>query len=162
MKWSEVLSKWESGEVMKFPSSIKNKFQWNTSVLKNNGDCEYKESFRIEPDLPDIQDFTPFQEYITQSKNKYVISFPNLSNDTILIIPTPKRGKNYATLYHFSNNSSKTQQREFWRKVAIEARKFMNSQGKVWISVHGLGVSYLHVRISNKPKYYFDNSLKKE
>lgn len=161
MKWSEVLSNWESGEIMKFPSSIKNKFQWNTSVLKNNGDCEYKESFRIEPNLPDAQDFTPFQEYITQSKNKYVISFPNLSNDTILIIPTPKRGKNYATLYDFSRNGSKTQQREFWRKVANEARNFMNIQGKVWISVHGLGVSYLHVRISNKPKYYFDNTLKK-
>ena len=25
---------------------------------------------------------------------------------------------------------------------------------------HGLGVPYMHIRISNKPKYYSDNKLK--
>jgi hypothetical protein len=35
-------------------------------------------------------------------------------------------------------------------------------KGKLWISVHGLGVHYTHVRISSIPKYYFNNELKKE
>jgi hypothetical protein len=37
----------------------------------------------------------------------------------------------------------------------------MKTHDKVWISVHGLGVNYTHVRISPSPKYYFDNELKK-
>ena len=31
----------------------------------------------------------------------------------------------------------------------------------VWVSTHGLGVDYLHVRISNNPKYYESSKLKK-
>ena len=31
---------------------------------------------------------------------------------------------------------------------------------KVWISTHGLGVPYLHVRISITPKYYGNSKLK--
>lgn len=69
---------------------------------------------------------------------------------------------NYATLRDFIDNAPETQQQEFWKKVAEVAKKFMNENGKVWISVHGLGVDYTHVRISTSPKYYFDNELKKE
>jgi hypothetical protein len=41
-------------------------------------------------------------------------------------------------------------------------QQMMAEKGKVWISVHGFGVPYTHVRISTTPKYYFDNELKKE
>lgn len=74
----------------------------------------------------------------------------------------PVRGKNYATLCDFIDNSSEIQQQEFWKKVAELATKLMYEKRKVWISVHGLGVSYTHVRISISPKYYFDDELKKE
>ena len=162
MLQSTVLSNWENGIPSEIPKTVKNRFQWNTSVLKNGGNCDYNESFRIDVNLPETQDITPFQEYITKSKNKYAVAFPNLTGDTMLVIPIPKRGKNYATLWDFMKNSSITQQREFWKKVAEVARNYMGEYGKVWVSVHGLGVAYTHIRISNKPKYYFDNSLKKE
>jgi hypothetical protein len=162
MLWNEVLQNWENGIVLQYPKQLKGKFLWNTSVLKNNGNVTYKQSFITNKHLPEKQDQTDFQEYITKSKNKYVIAFPNLSKDTMLVIPMPIEGKNYATLKDFIDNASEIQQKEFWKKVSKVAKKFMKEKGKVWISVHGFGVPYTHVRISSQPKYYFDNELKKE
>ena len=147
---------------MKYPINIKGKFQWNTSVLKNNEKAVFKQTFRVDNKLPQEQDKTEFQEYINNSQNKYAVSFLNLSKDTMLVIPMPVTGKNYATLKDFIDNAPEIQQKNFWKRVAEVAKQFMNEKGKVWISVHGLGVSYMHVRISTTPKYYFDNELKKE
>jgi hypothetical protein len=80
----------------------------------------------------------------------------------MLVIPMYIRGKNYATLRDFIDNAPEIQQQEFWKHAAKVAKKLMKEKGKVWISVHGLGVYYTHVRISTIPKYYFDNELKKE
>jgi hypothetical protein len=162
MLWSEVLQNWDNGIVLQYPKQLKGKFLWNTSVLKNNGNVVYKQSFITNKSLPEKQDQTDFQEYITKSKNKYVVTFPNLSKDTMLVVPMPVQGKNYATLKDFIDNASEIQQKEFWKKVSKVAKKCMKEKGKVWISVHGFGVSYTHVRISDQPKYYFDNELKKE
>ena len=162
MLWSDVLSNWESGITLKYPKKVKGKFQWNTSVLKNDGNVTFKQTFRTNKNLPQNQNKKDFEEHIKNSKNKYVVSFPNLSKDTMLVVPMPIRGKNYATLRDFIDNAPETQQEEFWKRVAEVAKKFMKEKGKVWISVNGLGVYYTHVRISTSPKYYFDNELKNE
>jgi hypothetical protein len=162
MLWSEVLKKWENGIVLQYPKNVKGRFQWNTSVLKKNGNVEFKQTFRTNDKLPETQNKKDFEEHIKKSQNKYVTSFPNLSKDTMLVVPMPIRGKNYATLRDFIDNSDEIQQQEFWKHVAKVAKKFMNEKGKIWISVHGLGVNYTHVRISSSPKYYFDDNLKKE
>ena len=160
MQWIDVLTNWENGIPMKYPKNIKGKFQWNTSVLKEGGEIEYKETFRINNNLAQTQNSTDFQEYIKNSKNKYVVSFPNLSKDTLLVVPMPVRGKNYVTLKDFIDNAPERQQQEFWKKVAEVAKQIMNEKGEAWVSVHGLGVDYTHVRISSTPKYYFDKTNK--
>jgi hypothetical protein len=162
MLWSDVLTNWENGITLKYPKNVKGKFQWNTSVLKNDGKVLYKQTFRTNNKLSETQNKKDFQENLKNSQNKYVVSFPNLSKDTMLVVPMPVRGKNYATLRDFIDNAPEIQQEEFWKKVAEVAKKFMDKKGKVWISVHGLGVNYTHVRISSSPKYYFDNELKKD
>ena len=163
MLWSDMLTRWKNGIPHKYPKSVKGRFLWNTSVcsvLKNGGKVEFKQRFRTADELPQVQNTASFQEYIQNSKNKYVVSFPNLSRDTMLVVPMPVRGKNYATLRDFIDNAPEIQQQEFWKHVAEVATNFMNKHGKVWISVHGFGVPYTHVRISTSPKYYFDNKLK--
>ena len=71
----------------------------------------------------------------------------------------PRQRKSYATLKDFVDNAPMKQQQELWKLVAKEAKKQVKKFGKVWISTHGLGVPYLHVRISNQPKYYFSKVL---
>lgn len=159
MLWNDVLTKWENGIPLKYPKNIKGKFQWNTSVLKNDGKVAFSQRFRTNNNLAQIQNKKDFQEYFKKSQNKYVVTFPSLSKDTILVVPMPVRGKNYATLRDFIDNATEIQQQEFWKEVAKVAKKYMNEKGKVWISVHGLGVDYTHVRIESSPKYYFDSEL---
>ena len=159
MLWNEVLTNWENGNVLKYPRNIKGRFEWNTSVLKDKGESKFKQKFKRNDNLPRVQNINGFQEYITKSQNRYVVSFPNLNNDTMLVIPMPIHGKNYATLKDFIDNAPIKQQQEFWKHVAMISKKIINKIDKVWISVHGMGVHYTHVRISTKPKYYFDNKL---
>ena len=46
MKWSEVLSQWESGNYPKVPKTIKSPYFWRTSVQSNKNDLIYKEEFK--------------------------------------------------------------------------------------------------------------------
>lgn len=126
---------------------------WNT----NNSSKEIFEEEYLEcPTLPTYQDYSQFQKYIEKSKNKHVVSFHNLSKDTILVIPMPRKNRNFATLKHFVDYASKTQQVAFWKHVAQILKKY---QDGYYVSVHGHGVPYLHVRISKIPKYYFAKHL---
>jgi hypothetical protein len=83
MLWSEVLQNWDNGIVLQYPKQLKGKFLWNTSVLKNNGNVVYKQSFITNKSLPEKQDQTDFQEYITKSKNKYGFSRPKINRKQI-------------------------------------------------------------------------------
>ena len=159
MSWSDTLKDWQNGIVPTYPRHIQDRFQWNTSVLKNDGNVPFKQSFKVDHRLPHRQDTRPYREYIKQSKNEYVISFVNLSNDAVLVVPMPVGKRNYATLKDFMDNAPQIQQQRFWKTVSKIARKLMKEKGKVWISTHGFGVAYTHVRVSISPKYYFDKEL---
>ena len=164
MKWSEVLLQWESGNYPKIPSNIKSPYFWRTSVQSNKKDLVYKEEF-IEDErlLTAKEDLKPFSEHFNKNKDeKYAISFPNLSGDTMLVVPIPRKSKRFTNMFYFMNSASEIQKRELWKKVAIEARKFLKNNENIWISTHGLGVNYLHVRICNTPKYYENSKLKKK
>lgn len=162
MLWSEVLANWKNGIPLQYPADIKDRFQWNTSVLKNNGNVEYKESFKTTKHLAEKQNKDAFIEHIKNSKNKYVVYFNNLSKDAMLVVPMPIDDKNYVTLKDFIDNAPEKQQQKFWKAVAKIAKKMMKEYGKVWVSVSGFGVDYTHVRVSILPKYYFDDELKKD
>ncbi len=50
----------------------------------------------------------------------------------------------------------------FWKQVSqniINISKTLHKNEKLWISTHGLGIYYLHVRISKKPKYYITSEF---
>tara|TARA_Y100000389_G_C17232210_1_gene398750 strand:- start:215 stop:709 length:495 start_codon:yes stop_codon:yes gene_type:complete len=163
MKWSEVLSQWESGNYPKVPKNIKSPYFWRTSVQSNKKDLVYKEEF-IEDErlLKAKEDLEPFAEHLDKNKvEKYAISFPNLSGDTILVVPMPRKSKKFTNMFYFMNNASEIQKKELWKKVSLEARKFLEKNENIWISTHGLGVNYLHVRICITPKYYENSKLKK-
>ena len=161
MNWNQVLESWSHGEYFNYPKSLKGKFQWNTSVIKKNGNTPFLEEFMENKILPKSQDPTPYNEYITKSKNKYVVSFPNPSGDTMLVIPMPRVKKNFATIKDFMDNASEIHKKEFWKEVSKIIREQMKDNKHIWVSAHGLGVSYFHIRICQIPKYYFSKKLMK-
>ncbi len=52
MLWSEILSNWLNGIILEYPKQLTEKFMWNTSVLKNNGNVEFLQNFKINNLLP--------------------------------------------------------------------------------------------------------------
>ena len=113
---------------------------------------KYKNKFIENNNLNNIkQDYSSFLEYINKSNNKYVTSSKNLSGDTLLIIPMPRKNKDFTTMKDFCDNASITQQKIFWKRVADEIE---NINDKIYVSTHGLGVYYFHLRLDKNPKYY--------
>ena len=153
-QWEHKIKEWNNGIPQQYPRHLKHPFMWNTS---NSSNPLYEDEYLEYPSLPHQQDYTPFQEYINASKDKRVVSFYNLSKDTVLVVPMPRKNKNFATLKHFVDNASNQQQGAFWKHVAQLLET--TTDGGYFVSVHGHGVPYLHVRISRTPKYYFAKHL---
>lgn len=157
LTWNNILDNWENGVPHTYPSRMKDSFFWNTSVLSNKGNTPFLERFRTCNELPKRQSYTSFQKHIDKYKDThpYAISFNNISGDTRLIIPAPVKGKSFPTMKKFIDNASRQHQIEFWKYVAKEVKKEMKQHSELYISTHGLGVPYFHVRICTTPKYYF-------
>lgn len=155
MKWIDKLNEWSKSQTLFYPKNIKKSFFYETSPIKT-GEEKYKVKFIENENLDKMkQDYSTFIDKIKISKNNYVTSFYNLSGDTLLIIPIPKQNKNFTTIKHFIDNASKTQQKYFWKYVSQKIKSLIkDKKKKYWISTHGTGVPYFHLRISTKPKYY--------
>ena len=108
-------------------------------VLLNSSTCNFDWK-------PDNFNFTSLQE----EEN----SFYNLSGDSKLIIPIPKKGKYFTTIKDFIDTASLTQQKQFWKYAAEEIIDTLNHESKIYISTHGLGIPYFHLRLDTRPKYY--------
>jgi hypothetical protein len=83
-----------------------------------------------------------------------VVAFPNLGNDAVLVVPCPiGLPSAYGHLAAFTRLAPDAQQHDLWRTVghAMAARI---SDRPVWLSTAGMGVSWLHVRLDARPKYY--------
>lgn len=156
MDWNTKLNEWKNGIILKYPSNINKRFFYETSICNKNLTNNYNEEFIESNELENIktQNYDNFIYYINNSKNIYVCSFYNISGDTKLIIPMPRKNKQYITIKDFIDNSSFTQQQEFWKFVYNEVKEYLKNNENVYISTHGLGVYYFHLRLCNKPKYY--------
>lgn len=86
-------------------------------------------------------------------------SFWNLGRSAKLVSPRQRDGtplKTYSHLAPFLRGASKDERVQLWGLVTGEYLKIIEEWGSspVWLSTSGLGVSWLHVRLDRKPKYY--------
>ena len=95
--------------------------------------------------IPRIPNDRAYKKYIEENKNKLSTEFLSLGGDTTLVIPI----KPYANIYQFAKGSSDKEWLALFNKVV----KNFNPDD-FYISTHGHAVSWLHVRIENRPKYY--------
>lgn len=96
-------------------------------------------------------DPAPFAEYFRAGQP--VAVFSSLGKDATLIAPSPQAGANFAHLASFLRTADPAHRQALWRQVGISALALLGRE-PVWLSTAGLGVSWLHVRLDSRPKYY--------
>lgn len=93
-----------------------------------------------------------FRKYF--DTNESIVAFPNLSGDAQLIVPTDIGDDEvYTHLAKFIRNAPEEQVEQFWQVVATQYEALIGDAPR-WLSTHGLGVYWLHVRVDTRPKYY--------
>jgi hypothetical protein len=129
-------------------------FRWETpsvttETLSQPFECVVLDS----PGLDRTVDAEAFAEHFHGSAAT-VVSFTNLSGDAVLVVPSPVAEPSaYGHLASFVRRAPESQQQELWKSVG-EAMTQRIGAKPVWLSTAGAGVSWLHVRLDNRPKYY--------
>lgn len=97
----------------------------------------------------------PFAEHFAVQGSASVIAFPNLGGDALLVVPTSvsSDASCYAHLGRFLREASSDQVDAFWQTVGRSMRQRI-SASPLWLSTAGMGVSWLHLRLDSRPKYY--------
>jgi hypothetical protein len=100
-------------------------------------------------------DSGPFEEHFTaDAAASGVAIFESLRADSVLIAPYPHAVDDvYTHLATFMRKAPPMQIDQLWFAVA-EAVDSQLGEGPIWLSTAGLGVSWLHIRLDARPKYY--------
>lgn len=85
-----------------------------------------------------------------------VICTPNLSGDAWLVVPRPQGPPAaYAHLARFVREGPPAQVDATWAALGDAVLRWRASRAeRLWVSTSGLGVSWLHLRLDTRPKYY--------
>jgi hypothetical protein len=118
-------------------------------MLNEPFECVFVESPALSRLKADPQ---PFQEHFRESGGS--VAFPSLGKDALLVAPCPVSDSTcYTHLAGFLRSASKEEASHLWRTVAQELDDRL-ADVPLWLSTAGLGVSWLHVRLDTRPKYY--------
>jgi hypothetical protein len=103
-----------------------------------------------------VPDSGPFEKHFTLDASAIgvVAIFASLGRDAVLIAPYPHAvHDSYTHLVAFMRKAPPTQIDQLWSAVgqAVESRL---GEQPIWLSTAGLGISWLHIRIDSRPKYY--------
>jgi hypothetical protein len=156
--WKEMIDNWKNGKNL---PNVKTHSFWECSpiMIKKSNLGVY------------IEKYTPFStsdiKKVTQKKadiNTFEVlhnkpkSLKNLTNDCWLVIPPNE--DDFKTLFEFSQKANLKTKKQFWKQVAETIEKIVSgklslvNKEKIYISTHGLGINWLHVRICVSPKYF--------
>jgi len=96
---------------------------------------------------------TAFAEHFRDA-NAEVGVFPNRSGDAVMVVPYPIAGiAAYGHLAAFVRLAPESQWHALWRTIGDLMQHRIGTR-PVWLSTAGAGVSWLHVRLDDRPKYY--------
>lgn len=161
--YSEVIELWQQDNKFRgffislLADAPMSAYFWETPpVSRSSADREFEFVLVNSPKLADIDpDPSDFQQYF-ESAIKEVVTFPNLGNDALLVVPCPIANTVARThLASFVRFAPESQQHLLWQTVGRLLAQKLNEQGQpIWVSTSGLGVHWLHVRLDSDPKYY--------
>jgi hypothetical protein len=159
--FAEVLRLWRDDAVFReffialLADAPYSAFRWETPpVTFSAADRPFEFALLDSPELESEPDPDAFAEHFLSQAGDDVISFPNFSQDAILIVPRPLgHSSAYGHIAGFVRAAPQEQKHFLWRLVG----KLMEHQlgpSPVWLSTAGAGVPWLHVRLDQRPKYY--------
>lgn len=126
-------------------------FFWETPRwLRATLDAPYEQCLTDAPALAGLEAAPgPFRRYMRADEP--VAVFRSLGGDATLLAPSSATGS-HPHLAHFVRAASRVASRALWAALpqAVEAQLDCSC----WVSTSGLGVSWLHVRVDSRPKYY--------
>jgi len=165
--WVDKLQEWDRGKQLPgLPNTFKTSFLWETAPVVRDapGWGEFEVEYVPSPFLDRVdEDGSPFAEFLDNCdpESQPVVTVPNLSRQSLLVIPCPLEGKEYKSIRQFMEQAPPHQQKALWSAVAKATRAMLKRHDVVWVSTSGLGVYYVHVRIDPAPKYYQTARFKK-
>jgi hypothetical protein len=159
--YAEVLRRWQQDEDFRawFNDLLANApfsaFRWETPPIRSATMSRPFEFVLLDsPELPRKPDVNAFAEHFDDSVPGGMVEFANLGKDAILIVPCPKGPPStYGHLAAFVRHAPEPQKHRLWELVGATMQRRLGSQ-PVWLSTAGAGVSWLHVRLDDRPKYY--------
>ncbi len=143
---------WFTGALADAPFSA---FRWETPpITAASADRPFEFVLLDSPGLARKPDPNAFAEHFSRATKTGVVEFPNLGKDAIMVVPCPNGSLSaYGHLAAFVRQAPEPQRHALWELVgAVMMRRL--GPAPVWLSTAGAGVSWLHVRIDDRPKYY--------
>jgi hypothetical protein len=136
-------------------------FRWETpSVTASTARQPFEFVLLDEPGLARPTDAEAFAEHFREAED--VVCFANLRGDATLIVPCPVADHSaYGHLAAFVREAPESQRDLLWLMVG-EAMSHRIGTTPVWLSTAGAGVSWLHVRLDDRPKYYGHDPYRKK
>jgi len=130
-------------------------FRWETPpVTASTANRPFEVVLLDSPGLERRPDPEAFAEHLAGGAEGRVLEFPNLGGDAVLVVPCPSAGPSaYGHLAAFVRQAPERQRHALWKVVGAAMQRRLGSK-PVWLSTAGAGVSWLHVRLDDRPKYY--------
>ena len=162
LSYHSVLQLWQGDEAFRifFITLLRDApyaaYRWETPVVTNNLINRQFEFVLLDsPGLARTPDPAPFATKFDLAKSQdAVLAFSNLGKDAVMIVPCPRGpAAGYGHLAAFIRRATISQVHDLWQKVGQTMEQQLGDR-PIWLSTAGGGVSWLHVRVDSRPKYY--------
>lgn len=161
LSYGEIIGLWQNNHIFRsfFISLLANApfcaYGWETpAITKSTLDKIFEFVVLDNPQLYKIPNSHAFDNYLAQYTAENVITFPNLGNDALLIVPSQQgEQSSYGHLASFIRHAPEEQKHNLWQKVGEVMQKNI-SDTPIWLNTAGAGVPWLHIRLDSRPKYY--------
>jgi hypothetical protein len=159
--YGEVLRRWQTDAEFRswflglLAASPFSAFRWEPPpVTTATADRPFEFVLLDSPGLARHPDAAAFAEHFRGRADGDVVEFPNLGKDAVMVVPCPNGPLTaYGHLAAFVRQASEPQRHALWELVGAAMQRRL-SNTPVWLSTAGAGVSWLHVRLDDQPKYY--------
>jgi len=127
-------------------------YRWETPPITSaNAHRDFEFVLLSSPSLERAVDPSAFSSHFT---GDHAVTFPNLGGDAVMVVPCPIADNSiYGHLASFIRKAPETQVDRLWQSVGAAMQDRLSNE-PVWLSTAGGGVSWLHVRLDSRPKYY--------